>query len=205
MRPYPLLIVVAILLSPALTGCGSSPTRLFVLSADTAKSDPPATAGTAIGVGPISLPKYLDHPQIVTGTATNSLNQAEFDQWGGELNDNITRVLATNLANLLGTDRVWLYPWDVGIPVEYQVTANVMNFEQRADGTVVLDVFWTLVNARDGRLLLMRRGIYRQSGAAPVTGTSDAGAYNAVAAAMSRDLAAFSRDVADAIQHQRVS
>lgn len=204
MRPYPLALIVIALLSPALAGCGSSPTRLYVLSADTTNSDPAATAGIAIGVGPVSLPRYLDRPQIVTGTASNSLNQADLDQWGGDLTDNITRVLATNLANLLGTDRVWLYPWDNANPIEYQVTANVVKFDQGADGSTVLDVFWTLVNPRDGRILLMRHGTYRQSGTA-ATGASGAGAYNALAAAMSRDLAAFSRDIATAIQQQRTS
>lgn len=204
MRPHPLFLVLMVLLSPALTGCGSSPTRLYVLSADTTNSDPAATAGIAIGVGPVSLPRYLDRPQIVTGTASNSLNQADLDQWGGDLNDNITRVLATNLANLLGTDRVWLHPWDNGNLIDYQVTANVMKFDQGADGSAVLDVFWTLVNPRDGKILLMRRGTYRQSGAA-ATGAGDTGAYNAVAAAMSRDLAAFSRDIATAIRQQRTS
>lgn len=204
MRPYPLALIVIALLSPALAGCGSSPTRLYVLSADTTNSDPAATAGIAIGVGPVSLPRYLDRPQIVTGTASNSLNQADLDQWGGDLSDNITRVLATNLANLLGTDRVWLYPWDNANPIEYQVTANVVKFDQGADGSTVLDVFWTLVNPRDGRILLMRHGTYRQSGTA-TTGASGAGAYNALAAAMSRDLAAFSRDIATAIQQQRTS
>jgi uncharacterized lipoprotein YmbA len=47
---------------------------------------------------------------MVTGVSGNELSQANLDQWGGDLNDNITRALATNLSNLLATDRVSFYP-----------------------------------------------------------------------------------------------
>jgi uncharacterized protein len=152
----------------------------------------------------VTLPKYLDRPQMVTGVTSNQLSQANFDQWGGDLNDNITRVLATNLSNLLETDRVSLYPWNDRAPLQYQVTTDVTAFEQNADGATVLNVFWSIVNPTDGSVLLMRRSAYRDPGTTADTGGSqaadDSRPYDAVAAAMSRDLAALSRDIATAIQ-----
>ena len=90
-----LRIAVFLLLPLGLLGCGSDqPTRLYVLSATVPKSVTMSPNGVAIGVGPITLPKYLDRPQMVTGVSGNELSQANLDQWGGDLNDNITRALA---------------------------------------------------------------------------------------------------------------
>ena len=99
MRPS-LAHILAGLVLLTLAGCADKPTRLYVLTATTEKPAATSPSGLAIGIGPITLPKYLDRPQIVSSVEANSLDQANFDQWGGDLNDNITRVLATNLSNL---------------------------------------------------------------------------------------------------------
>jgi len=188
----------------ALAGCSTDkPTRLYVLSATAAQPATMSPQGIGIGVGPVTLPKYLDRPQIVMGVSANELSPANLDQWGGDLNDNITRVLATNLANLLGTERVSLYPWQNRAPIDYQVTMDVTKFEQAADGSTVLSAFWSITNPSDGTVLQMHQSTYRDAGAAGEAGgqTTTAGArpYDAVVAAMSRDLGALSRDIAAAI------
>ena len=205
MRSMPFLprLAVALLFS-ALAACGSDkPTRLYTL---TSLAEQPASVsdqGIAIGVGPITLPKYLDRPQIVTRIQGNSLNQADLDQWGGDLNDNITRVLATNLSDLLATNRVSIYPWIDRAPVDYQITLDITRFEKDVDGSVVLDAFWTIVDAKGGSVLVMRRSSYHDNsapataaGAEPSTNTRP---YDALAAAMSRDLEGLSKDIAAAV------
>ena len=184
-----------------LTGCpGNAPTRLYVLTATTDKPASTSPEGVAIGVGPITLPKYLDRPQIVTRVAANSLDQANLDQWGGDLNDNITRVVGTNLSNLLATDRISFYPWKDGAPLDYQVTMDISRFEQDKDGNAVLNVFWSIINPKDGTVLLMRRSSYSQSAGEPASSQSDnPRPFDAQAAAMSRDLALLSSDIATAI------
>ncbi len=203
MRSIALLKPAALLLLMIMAGCASDkPTRLYVLSALAEQPAQVSAQGVAIGVGPITLPKYLDRPQIVTRVEGNSLNQADLDQWGGDLNDNITRVLATNLSDLLSTDRVSLYPWSDRAPVDYQVSLDITRFEQDTDGSVVLDVFWTLSDTKGGAALVMRRSTYRDKTASQAaSGASPAGGrpYDGLVAAMSRDLAALSRDVAAAI------
>jgi uncharacterized lipoprotein YmbA len=197
---YVMLVAVALLL-PALAGCSSSPTRLYVLSANAEKSGATSAQGISIGIGPVTLPKYLDRPQMVTRVASNGLSQGDFDQWGGDLNDNITRVLATNLSNLLGTDRVSLYPWPDPSVVGYQVTLDITQFEQGPDGGATLDVFWSLTNPGSGKILLTRRSTHQENG---LPGTSDPAEIHAAgAAAMSQALAALSRDIAAAIRQQR--
>jgi uncharacterized protein len=208
------VLTTLFLASLAVAGCNSDkPTRLYRLTAAPAQPVSASTQGVAIGVGPITLPKYLDRPQMVTGVSGNQMAQANFDQWGGELNDNMTRVLASNLSNLLGTDQVSLYPWTDQASVNYQVTIDVTQFEQDADGRTVLSAFWSILDPKDGHQLIKRRSTYRDSGTAqPAAAASmEAGAqggadgYDAIAAAMSRDLTALSRDIAAAIAALKTS
>jgi uncharacterized lipoprotein YmbA len=190
-------------------GCTNTPpTRFYVLSTidDQAAAEP--GKGIALGIGPVALPQYLNRPQIVTRIGGNQLAVAEFDQWGGDLNDSITRTLAANLSSLLQTDRVSLYPWSDEAPIDRQVTIDVANFEQDADGSSLLAASWSIIDARNGKVRLMRRSTYRDPGGAAQPGiTGDSGAsqsgdtrpYDAIVAAMSRNLEALSRDIANAI------
>jgi len=215
MRAYLGSVVgTAFLLALALGSCSSTPpTRFYVLSpiADEAAAVP--GKGPAIGIGPITLPQYLNRPQIVTRVSGNQLAVAEFDQWGGDLNDNMARTLAANLGSLLQTDRVSLFPWKDETPIDDQVTIDVEHFEQDVDGSSLLTAYWSIVDPKNGKVKLMRRSSYRDSGGAAASGTVAPGAaassgtsqgggahpYNAVVAAMSRNLEALSRDIATAI------
>ena len=207
---FSFLLAAAFLAPFALAGCGSDkPTRLYVLSATTEQSATMSPQGTAIGVGPITLPKYLDRPQIVIGVSANQLSQANLDQWGGDLNDNISRVLATNLSNLLGTERVSFYPWKDRAPIDFQVTMDVSKFESEADGSTVLSVFWSVVNPNDGTVLEMHRSTYRDAGKGVEASTPGTTAgdrpYDAAVAAMSRNLGLLSHDIAKAIRAHKAS
>jgi uncharacterized lipoprotein YmbA len=198
MRGISMAFLLGSLLLLPLAGCGSSkPTHLYVLSATADKMRPPSPTGLALGIGPITLPKYIDRPQVVSRIAANSLDQSEFEQWGGDLNDNITRVLASNLGNLLATDRVSLYPWKGAAPIDFQVSMDVTRFEQDPDGNVVLDAFWSISTPGKEKVLTMQRSSYRES--APAAAGQGREAYDAMVAAMNADLLALSRDIAAAI------
>ena len=190
-------------LSLALVACGSDkPTRLYVLSSTSEPAAGAPATNAAIGVGPVTLPKYLDRPQIVTRISDNSLAQADFDQWGGDLNDNITRVIASNLSRLLGTERVSLYPWKDQAPVTWQVSVDITRFEKEPDGSTVLSAFWSLSSPSDGSVKLMQQSTYRDTGTAAAAGGNP---YDGTVAAMSRDLEALSKDIAKAIVAQGAS
>jgi uncharacterized lipoprotein YmbA len=179
-----------------LSGCfGSTPPTQFYLvpsltSGDTA---PPASAGQrdlTLGVGPVTVPPYLDRSQIVTRTSRAKLALADFDQWAGPLADTIARVLAENLALLIPTERVVPFPWPRTIEPDYQVTVEVLQFDRGPKGEVVLAARWSLLDAT-GKELVMRTS--RVSLAA---GGSD---YEATVTTMGRALEALSRDMVAAL------
>src|SRR5262245_5502556 len=132
---------VALLL---LTGCfGSTPPTHFYLlppltSPDTAS---PVSAGqreVTLAVGPVTVPPYLDRPQIVTRTSRAKLTLADFEQWAGPLADTIARVLSEDLALLIPTERVVLYPWPRTIDPDYQIIVEVLQFDRGPGSQVVL-------------------------------------------------------------------
>jgi uncharacterized protein len=214
MRPHAGLALGAlVLLSLALGSCTTTaPTRFYVLSAMAEQTAAEPGKGTAIGIGPITLPQYLNRPQIVTRIGGNQLAFAEFDEWGGDLNDNVTRALAANLSSLLETDRVSLFPWKDEAPIDYQVTIDVASFEQDVDGSSLLTAYWSIVDPRNAKVKLMRRSSYRDTRdtARPdTTGSADTilgggtRPFDGIVAAMSRNLEALSRDIASAISSMR--
>jgi uncharacterized lipoprotein YmbA len=177
------------------SGCANTPpTRFYVLptltSADTAPGTSAVKRDITIGVGPVTLPPYLDRPQIVTRASRAKLNLAEFDQWAAPLHDNVSRLLAENLSLLIPTDYVVLAPWPRTTAIDYQVTVEVTRFDGGVGNEVVLAARWAIVNA-DGKELLMRKSQFQ----APA-GAQD---YEATVIAMSRTLDALSREITTAI------
>ena len=93
MQPYVKCLLATALVLPLLIGCSTSkPTRLYVLSAQTTRPAAVSSQGVPIVIGPVTLPKYLDRPQVITRVAGNSLAQGDLDQWGGDLADNVTQI-----------------------------------------------------------------------------------------------------------------
>jgi len=142
-----------------------------------------------IGVGPIEVPQYVNRPEIVTGRDSPVLQSAALAEWAEPLRDGFTRVLAENLSLLLATERVAIFPRQSVVP-EYQVVVNVIQFLGQPGDDVVLVALWGLLG-KQGQDLVSKKSSFREP-----TGGQD---YEALAAAMSRTVAALSRDIAAAI------
>ncbi len=189
-----LLLVVALVGLPS-AGClgGSSPpTKFYALVPATGRRSQTAQPaapdrGVTLGVGPVTVPAYLDRPQIVTRRGSDEVDLAEYDRWAEPLVDSISRVMAENLAALLETDRVAIFPWSGSRSIPFQVTVDLLRFDGPAGGDIVLDARWRIVG-NDRTELLVKRSTITEA-------TSDAG-YGVLVAAMSRALATLSRDIA---------
>jgi len=196
-RPFkPLTVIVSLVGLLLLASCGSStPSRYYVLTPLTAGKPTHAPDGLAVGVGPVVIPQYLDRPQLVTRSSDNRLDVGETDQWGGRLNDNVTRVLAENLSGLLQTDRISIYPWTDATAVGIQVTADIVEFERNAGGTVTLGAFWNITDVANAKIVATRRSTITKDVAAKGTES-----YDATVAAMSAALADLSQEIAAEIK-----
>lgn len=177
-------------------GCASKSPNYYVLnslqsgapSAEKARAQNDLT----IGVGPVKIPAYLDRPEITTRSAPDSLQFAEFDKWAEPLEKNLTRVIAENLATLLSTDRIGVFPWLNSAQVQYQVTVDITQLERMPDGKVILAARWNILGDQGENMLVIESSRF----SIPI----ESAGYEAIASAESRAVEALSREIAAAIR-----
>lgn len=128
-------------------GCvGSSPaTRFYLLEPDAAARRENSTSpGPVIAVGPVRVAKYLDRPQIVIATGRNAYQVDEFHRWAEYPDENITRVLAQNLAAMVPAERVLTDAPDREASVDFRVGVNIQEFHIDPAGEALLTAQWSL-------------------------------------------------------------
>jgi uncharacterized lipoprotein YmbA len=199
MRTQERLILVAVLLLALvffLFACAgkSTPSKFYVLSS-LPQSPLTATEGGTIGVYPVTMPDYLDRPQVVTRMSENELNLDEFSRWAEPLRDSFTSALVQDLSTLLDTAKVIRTTENPGIPIAYQVGVDVVRFDGTLGGDVVLVVKWGLFEEGGKKLLLGKRSTFTE----PTGGAT----YDAYVAAESRAVSALSREIAEAIKARK--
>ena len=150
------------------------------------------SSGISLGIGPITLPGYLDRQEIVTRVAQNQINLAENDRWAEPLEENFSRVLSQNVAALLRADRVNAYPWPIDKKPVYLVEVEVLRFEANTAQEVQLAARWTVRNS--GKKDSLR---YRET---RLSRPAKARSPDAAVAALSEALGELSREVAAAIE-----
>jgi len=164
-------------------------TRFYVLSAVAERTDHPRP-DLSIGIGPISLPDYLDRQEIVIRSSATEVQSAPLARWAGALESNVGRTLAENLVRQLGTDRVWSYPSYEITRTQYVVDVTFVRFELDAGGAADLVARWQV---RDqGNVRSSSRETVAQEAAA-------AGEVGAGVEALSRVLATLAGEIASAI------
>ncbi len=146
-----------------------------------------ADTNLSIGVGPLTFPKTIDRPHIVTRTGAHKLSIAEFHRWGGSLHEDFLNVLCQNLASLLRTHQVEPYPWETYFNPRWQLYLNVRRFDGVLGEKALLNVKWRLTNRESGEIVLVRQSEFTEA----VSGTD----YEAFVSAQSRLLTAFSREI----------
>lgn len=177
-----------------LAACGTTgPSYFYVLSSSPAVSTPDALAQEpAIGVGPINIPKYLARPQMVQRSGDHQLELHEQHRWAEPLQDNITRVLAENLARMVPTQQLAVFPWGRSARIDYHVTVEVSQFDADTEGNVTLTALWRVFGRTDEELVRQQLSSF--------TETAEGTEHAAIAAAHSRALDALSRDIAQVIR-----
>ncbi|MEA4855797.1 MAG: PqiC family protein [Solidesulfovibrio sp.] len=176
-------------------GCGkSAPTHFYSLSPTPAPQQAqPTPAGPclSLGIGPVDFPAYLDRSQIVTRSGANRMQLAEFDQWIETPRENFQRILTENLAGLVCAKPLVTYPWPTGGHPDRQVVIQVARFDGVLGQDAVLRASWSVLDA-DGKNLAWRSNEYKQAAAGPD--------YDSLAAAQSRLVEQFAKDVADSLR-----
>ncbi len=188
-----LLGLTALLWLAGCVGGGRSPqTEFYSLSSLAEQGEvQEATARAlpgAVGVGTVSFPDYADRPQVVARTGDNRVRVEEFHRWAGSIKQDFSRVLVENLSLLLGSDRVFAYPWRGAVPVTRRVTVDVARFDGVPGGQSTLVVHWAVVDEQKDAVLHTERTRLQEE-------TMGHG-YSGVAATLSHLTAELSRKIA---------
>jgi uncharacterized lipoprotein YmbA len=198
-RHLRLLPLLACAMALPLAGCfgTSRPARFYTLDPVQVRSLPGATTTDAtLAVGPIDLPDYVDRPQIVTRTGNNELVIAEFDRWGGSLDNQINGSLVTTLQDRLAARQIVVLPWGSSMlsgGTTYRVAVSFSRFDGVLGESVVLQARWELSVQNGGKeeSLGVKEGFVTEE----ITGSD----YDALVAAMQRALVRLGRQIGDGI------
>ncbi|MFH1889167.1 MAG: PqiC family protein [Candidatus Omnitrophota bacterium] len=110
-----------------------------------------------IGVGPVRIPEYLNRPQIVTQDKNRMLKFSEFDRWGEPLDLALTRLIATNFTVMITGGNIEIYPWNLVIPVTYQVVADIVQLESELNKDLFIALQWSIFDVQNTKMLLTKR------------------------------------------------
>jgi hypothetical protein len=145
---------------------------------------------------PVRVPGALDRPQLVVAAGPSELRLDELSRWAEPLDEGATRTLAENVATLLPRHRVVRSPWASSLEPRCRLATELRLFGLQADGAVRLEATYSLLSAKDERVLL-RRSFSAGRGPLPRgrRGVEPAASVDA----MSELLAELARDVAATI------
>jgi uncharacterized protein len=179
-----------LLIALASAACASSlPSRYYTLDSTASPQGGPA-ADYSVSVGAVTIPAVVDRPQFVVQAGPNRVAMDEINRWAGPLDDGIARVVAGNLAALLGTPRVARGPL-ANFEPDYLVTIDVQRFVSVPDESALIEAVWTVSAVAGGR---------KRSGRTVAREETGGKGFEALAAAHSRALAKLSGDIANAIR-----
>lgn len=124
---------------------------------------PPSGGGIGIGVGPVTMADYLvERPYLVFQSTPNKMEISDLHEWGGDLRNGFTRVLASNLGRRKGTGNIRSYPWDRENELKYQITVDVRQFHGTADGDALLEASWRAYELPGSRLIASKTSTLRE-------------------------------------------
>lgn len=154
-----LLPVLMALTLNACVGGGTSPVANFYLLEPIAENPDVASQRISIGLYPVRVPNYVDRPQIVTATAKNAYRLNEFQRWAEPLDQNITRVLAANLTQLVPADVLLMNVSSLAKQANLHLAVNILEFHVDPEGQAVLTAQWSI--SKGNAMLSNQQNSYR--------------------------------------------
>lgn len=150
-----------------LTGCGTTPpSRYYMLNsipeATITKPRDPNEVNVQIGVGPVTVPKYLDRYPIIKRSNGAEVIIDDMNRWAEPLVDNFTRVLADNLYLLVDGADISIYPWQNQNTIDYQVVVDVLRFDADLNNNITLSAHWTILSKAGEQTLYKQKTLIKE-------------------------------------------
>jgi len=195
----------------ALAACSSPQPRLYLMntvqvqqsqraelagSSDQARRDASASLpGLKAGLS-VTIPEYLDRPDILVRSDSNELASLPDARWAEDLSITTSRVMANDLAAALPGADIIAWPTRVERSVNYRIAVDLTKFESDAHGMVEIEGRWALL---DGYGATRAGGRFRHT---KIAQNVDA---KTIAQAMSELLAMTSAEIATQLRTPRLA
>jgi hypothetical protein len=152
MRPRAFIILV-LAAAVAFSGCllkRSPVSRTYVLEPTEARSAraPSGPAVAVVGVAKVSVPDWLDRPQVLARAANGEIVADDFSRWGEPLPRGMQRVLMENLAALLPDRRILVEPIPPRLTVDYRVEVTIVDVARQDDGSALVETRWDVIGGK---------------------------------------------------------
>lgn len=147
-------LAAVLLAAVVLAGCGSTPRSNHYLLTSGAE-DVPTGDTPSLGVGPVTVPEYLNRDPLVYRRSQNQLQISNEERWAEPLQDGITRVLALNLAAQLNTGNVQAFPYHARRRPDVGVKLRVLRMDAEASSARLV-AEWLLYRPATGEALERR-------------------------------------------------
>ncbi len=179
-----------------LAGCysASAPVTYYTLQSGVTRTLPEADRSAeklSIGIGPLTIPDYLDRGALVTRTTPHQVQIQEAHRWAGTLQDEVLRAISENIQVLTGARGVEALPWAADFNPDLRVGITIRAFEGTPGGKVNLLADWWIQPFGSTSQPLVKTTAIQE----PVKANN----MEALTAAMSRALAELSRQIAESI------
>ncbi|MDX1838402.1 hypothetical protein DIZ81_11120 [Legionella taurinensis] len=102
-----------------------------------------------LGIERVSVPDYLDKPQLSIYYTPNLSELQEDSQWAEEVRGNVKRVIKTNLSTFLSGALVELAPWDIKYKPNYQLQVDISQYKVTAQGQSILQAEYVIYKGEE--------------------------------------------------------
>ncbi len=193
MKTFPnLSLAFGVLLAVFQVACAGTPDSFYRLTSEAGlKASSAGRGGKVVGLGPVKLPDYIDRAELVFQSDTHRFEVPPEHRWAGDLQENISEVLAANLDGRLDSATVMSYPWSSGPEPVYSIPVTIRQFHAVSGGDAILDARWEVRQGSAGKIVSRGAQVFTE-------GLGEEG-YDGVVAAESRLLGQLAAAIAGKI------
>lgn len=144
MKKYKIALILMAFINLAACGRSKNPDYYILNPLPLSKTSTNIYHNLRIGIDKISVPSYIEKPQLSINYTPHRMELKEDEQWAEGLDKNIARVMVTNLSTLLPGAIVNTSPWEIIFKPNYQLEINISQFTIDVSGHSVLRADYTI-------------------------------------------------------------
>ncbi len=130
--------------------CPAGRIIFYILSAQPAAAGAARTAAAARAALKVSLPSWVDRPELVLDTSADGVTVLEHERWAAPLSDLVAQTLARNIERRRGDVLVFVHGSGGSGPA-VKLTVDIVQVRLRRGQQAHIEAHWRILDTRNGR------------------------------------------------------